>query len=345
MAYSRHDHDDDHIRKQRKYNHQPLGVLMSNTTITPNMGLVVPVVGVDPGPDWANNLNASLTTIDGHNHVPGSGVQITPNGLNINVDLPFNNNNATLLRSTRYSPQSANLNGVSDLGCLYVVSADLWYNDGSGNQIRFTQSGSIVGATGTITGLPSGTASASYAAGTFVFQSATNTAANIDGASYILRNSTASSNGLTLAPPNAMASSYGLVLPTIPAETALLSIDTSGNITSGQITNGLNVITSNTNNSSGGLSIVRGTINTATATEVTGEGFSFSVTGTGAATVTFTTAFAGLPVVVASPVSFANGIVSIGSIGFSSFTFLQQNYVTQGSVDGEISFIAIGIRA
>jgi hypothetical protein len=203
---------------------------MNNTTISPNMGLIIPTVSVDPGPDWANNINASLSIVDQHNHSSGQGVQINPSGLNINSDLPFNNNNATLLRSVRFTSQSAALSGSTDLGCLYEAGVDLYYNDGNGNQIRITQSGNVAGASGTITGLPSGTASASFGSGTFVFQSATNTAANIDGGSYLLRNSSANSFALTLSPPNAMVANYNLFLPSIPSTQSFLTLDTSGNI-------------------------------------------------------------------------------------------------------------------
>lgn len=204
---------------------------MANTTISPNMNLIVPTVGVEAGPTWASDLNASLTIIDGHNHTSGQGVSITPGGLNINSDLPFGINNATLLRSVRFSPQLTTLSSATDIGCLYEAGVDLYYNDGNGNQIRITQSGSVSGSAGTITGLPSGTASAAYQSvpKTFVFQSSTNTSANLDGASLILRNLSASSNGLTLSPPSALASNYTLTLPTIPSSTSFVTMDSSGN--------------------------------------------------------------------------------------------------------------------
>ncbi len=204
---------------------------MANYTVSPNMGLAVPTVGVDPGPDWANNLNADLTVLDSHNHAPGSGVQINPNGININQDLPFNNNNATLLRSVRFNPQSTTLALITDIGCLYETGVDLYYNDGNGNQIRITQSGGIAGTPGSIGGLVP-PASVTYVSvdKTFVFQSAASTPANIDVASIILRNLVANSKGLTLSPPNAMANDYTITLPALPSTTSVLTMDTSGNI-------------------------------------------------------------------------------------------------------------------
>lgn len=199
-------------------------------TISPNMSMPIPIPGVTTGPDWANDINASLTIIDGHNHSPGSGVQITPSGININSDLTCNNSNITAIRASRFQIQSSALATASDLNQFYDVNGDAYFNDGAGNQIRITQGGSLAGAAGTITGLPSGTASASYSAGTFVWQSATNTAANMDAGSYIFRNNTASSNGVTLSPINALGSNYTLYLPTIPVSQKIMTLDAAGNM-------------------------------------------------------------------------------------------------------------------
>lgn len=198
--------------------------------LSPNMNLPISTIGVDSGLNWELNLNSGLSLIDLHDHTPGKGVALTPTSLNINADFPFNNNNLTFAKSVRFQSQPSALSGVSDLGCLYESGVDLYYNDGSGNQIRLTQAGSIVGAAGTIAGLPSGTASAAFAAGVFTFQAATATGANIDGASFIFRNNTANSHGLTLSPPNAMAADYSLILPALPGATSFLTLDTSGNI-------------------------------------------------------------------------------------------------------------------
>jgi hypothetical protein len=215
------------------------------------MNLPVPVVGVDPGPDWATQINNCLALIDSHTHTTGSGVQINPSGININADLSFAGNNLTLVRSTRFQNQTSTLSGVSDLNCAYSsgTAGDLYYNDGSGNRIRLTQSGSIVGTTGSIGGLVS-PASATYipASQKFVWQSAANTAANLDCGSVIFRNITASSYGLTLAPPSSLALNYTITLPAIPAASGnFLTIDTSGNISSNVKIDGTTLLnTSNT---------------------------------------------------------------------------------------------------
>lgn len=203
---------------------------MANT-ISPNMGLVIPGVGTEIGPNWANDLNGSLSTIDGHNHTPGSGVQITTQGLNINADLPMNLNNLITIRSIRWTPQSGILIGSSDVGCAYVNGVDLYFNDVNGNAIRMTQGGGVAGAPGNISGLvPPATFSYISINKTFVAQSGVNIPASFDGGNVILRNITANSKGVTLSPVSSLATNYTLTLPTIPATQTFLTIDTSGNI-------------------------------------------------------------------------------------------------------------------
>lgn len=205
---------------------------MAFETISANMSLPIPSVGNTSGPTYASDVNSCLTIIDQHNHTPGLGVPVPTSGLSIDADLPFNNVNATNLRSVRFQPQGAVLSNPSDLGCLYEVNDDLYYNDGNGNNIRITENGAVAGTPGSIANLVS-PASASYvsATSTFVWQSNTNTPANMDAASYIFRNLVANSKALTLSPPNAMASNYSLVLPALPVQQNIMTLDASGNIT------------------------------------------------------------------------------------------------------------------
>ncbi len=200
---------------------------MPNYLLTPLMNLHNPVPGVDPGPDYALNLQVSLNTIDQHNHSLGSGNVINPSGLNINTDLPFNSNNATLLRSTRFVSQASPLNLATDLNALYVSNGNLYYNNSTGTQVQIT-SGSTVNATSS--GIASGTATAGFVGGVLVVDSATNTPANIQAGSLLIGNNTAGSNFITLSAPSALASSYSLVLPQIPASPQFVTLDTSGNL-------------------------------------------------------------------------------------------------------------------
>lgn len=210
-----------------------------STLLTPNMSLPVPVVGVEPGPQFAEDVNNCFTLVDSHNHAPGSGVQIDPTGLDINADLTMQANNLIEIRSLRLAQQTEALELPTDLSCIYDVDGDMYFNDGLGNQIRLTQNGSIVGTAGSISGLVA-PATASYVGAneTFVWQSDVDTAANLDCRAVILRTDTPSSAGITVRPPASIASDYDVVLPALPGATALVAIDSSGNMTAPYPTTG-----------------------------------------------------------------------------------------------------------
>lgn len=202
---------------------------MADTTLSPNMALPVPTVSEAPGPDWADYINSCMSVIDQHNHTDGSGVPITPAAISMNADLPFNQKNATQVRSIRLFPQTATFSAAADIGCVYEVGVDLYYRDGNANNIRITQSGAVSGASGTITGLPSGTASAVFSAGTFTFQSATSTPAAFRHGPLSIGEQTASPNFVTLQSPTALASSYSLTFPTaLPAGVRFVTLDNTG---------------------------------------------------------------------------------------------------------------------
>jgi hypothetical protein len=210
---------------------------MPNTTTSQYMLLPVPVPTVDPGPQYATDLNTCLTTIDQHDHSTGKGTPVTPSGLNINADLSYASGgtsyNAKSLRSIRFTAQPSPLSLATDLGCVYESGVDLYYNDGNGNQIRMTNSGSVAGGAGSIGGLTP-PASVTYNSGTqtFVFQSTTATAANLDAGSLIIRQVLANAKGITLSSPSALANNYTLTLPTgnASASNSFVVSDTAGNL-------------------------------------------------------------------------------------------------------------------
>lgn len=194
---------------------------------SPNMGLPVPVVGSEPGPDYASDINSSLTLIDQHNHNAGSGVQITPGGININSDLTFQSNRAISVGSMVFSP---NVGALATINTIYQQDLDLYFIDGAGNNVRITQSGGVAGSPGSISNLVA-PASASYVAGqsAFVWQSDANIAANLDAGSLKMRNiSPNSTYALNLQPPAALSSNYNVTLPSLPASTKLLTMSSSG---------------------------------------------------------------------------------------------------------------------
>lgn len=199
------------------------------STTTPNMNLTNPTSGTTPGPDWATQISGDFDAIDAHDHTSGKGVPITPDGMNINADLPFAGNSATNVKSVNLAQQSA---ALSDIDSVYDVSGDLYFTDGAGNQIRITQSGSVTGSTGTITGLPSGSASAAFSAGTFTFQSATSTPATMSMGPIKTGAASASPYFVTITASSSMAADYGLTLPAdAPAANQVLVSDGSGTFT------------------------------------------------------------------------------------------------------------------
>jgi hypothetical protein len=194
---------------------------------SPNMSLIIPNVSQEFGPAYAQDINSSLGTLDSHNHSPGNGVQITPAGLNINTDLTFLSNNATRLRSARFTlyPNIGAFGATaSDVACLLAVGVDLYYIDGSGNQIQITKSGFVNSGAGSISGLsgfPNASASYNGGTGTFVWDQGISQAANMDAATLIIRYPgsypTPAGNYIALQAPTTLATGYALTFPnTLP---------------------------------------------------------------------------------------------------------------------------------
>lgn len=216
------------------------------STMSPNMNMPISTVGVDTGTTWEQNLNASLSILDGHDHTPGKGVPITPSGLNINAPVDFQNQQAINLMGVKFTPQLSDLT----LNEVYVQGVDLYYNDSNGNVIQLTASGSV---NATSSGISDGTATASFVAGVLVVNSAPLTPANIQVGSVKLGNNVASSKFLTLSPPNAMAADYTLTLPSLPGVTSFVTLDTSGNFAAATTIDGTTIV-----NNAGVLSATAG---------------------------------------------------------------------------------------
>lgn len=203
---------------------------MADFSNSSNMSLPIPTVGTAPGPEWATLLDSCLTILDGHSHVPGSGVQITSAALNINADLSMGGNSLLLTKSMQLVAQSS----PPASGSLYRSGVNLYYVDGNGANIPLTNAGTIAGASGSISGLDptiSPFPSAAYVSlsSTFVWQSGTNIAANMDFASAVLRNSSPNSTyALTLSPPDSLGVNYGLTLPTLPSSNSFMALSTTG---------------------------------------------------------------------------------------------------------------------
>lgn len=200
---------------------------------TPNMGMLLPVPTVTPGPTYASENNDAFEVVDSHDHSSGKGVPVPSDGININADLSFNNFNATTLRSVRFTSQGSPLSLPADLSCLYVSMGNLFYNNQLGQQVQIT-SGAAIDATsiGGIGGdYATSTALEFYTTftRTFTFWSANNVPANLDAGSVTIREVTTSPHGLTLASPTGLAADYTITMPpALPASTASLVVSPSG---------------------------------------------------------------------------------------------------------------------
>lgn len=201
--------------------------------LSPNMSLPIPGVGTEAGPNYAFDVNSSLTLVDQHDHSPGKGVQITPAGININNTLTFSGNNATNLGNLSFASPGSN----SILQSLYVAPGsepvpinDLFFIDGAGNIIQLTAGGEV---NATIASIPG----ESYAAGTFTWKQGTGstTPANFDIGGITIRPTIAATSfGVNIIASNSMASLYTLTLPVSQAVSNNAFITTT---TSGQLSN------------------------------------------------------------------------------------------------------------
>jgi hypothetical protein len=227
---------------------------MSSPVITPNMSLTEPIVGGTTGGtsviDYGPLVNQNFVILDGHNHAPGSGVQIPPAGLNINTNLPFQGNSITELNSLVFNGA---VTGMGQLLSLYTNGTDLFYEDIHGNSIQLTKAGGPNAGTGNIQGLPStpiGGAGISWVNGTSTFQflvDAGTVGANIDVGSATLRYpgsypTPSGSNWITLEVPSSISSGYSITLPVAPPSSiSLVQMSSTGvlsasNTVSGNVT-------------------------------------------------------------------------------------------------------------
>jgi hypothetical protein len=196
-------------------------------TISPNMQLVVPTVGSEPGPQYASDVNTSLALIDQHDHSPGRGVAITPSGININQNLNFHDFAAISLSYLSLVAGASATTTVQAISSAPTAGInELWYTDSNGTSTQITSNGVVNATAAAIPG-------ESYNAGTFIWtqtqSSLPTTPANFDIGSIVLRPNTAgTTNGITLTPPSGISSAYQISLPNLPGSTSFMAISSSG---------------------------------------------------------------------------------------------------------------------
>ena len=151
---------------------------------TPFMGLPIPQVLTTKGPDYASQINQSLTLIDSHDHTPGKGVRIGVAALNINADLSLNGYNLTQIRAARLINESTALATPFDVTSVYAMEGDLYYNNAANVPVQLTAGNSLnaasVGGIGGDYATSSASVNYSSTTRTFAFFSSSGTRAFMD---------------------------------------------------------------------------------------------------------------------------------------------------------------------
>ncbi len=214
---------------------------------TPNMNIQIPVVGVTDGPEWAEIINEAFETVDNHDHSPGNGQPVTPDGLNLNGNVNFQDNFEDNVGGVRLTQQGTVLATANDVRMLYSVGGDLYYNNEDGTDIKITDgaglNASTIGGIGGDYGASDATLNYSELSKTFVFNQDVDERANIDVADVTIRDDATSANGITLKSPVALGSSYDMTLPTgLPVASQLVLLSPSGQISTSSPTSDLEVI-------------------------------------------------------------------------------------------------------
>jgi len=200
--------------------------------ISPNMNLNIPTPTVTPGPQYAEDISSNFSVIDAHDHSPGSGSPVSLSGIIANVDFSMSTYGINSLKSLSLLNQSV-APGLA--GSIYMSGNNLFWKDGTGSYNVQITNGNAVAVSGAVgfTGLPSGTASAAYLSGTgtFRFQSATNTAAQLDVGSVLVRKLTASSAAVTIQSSASLTADYSMTLPAaLPSSNSFIQSDNAGNL-------------------------------------------------------------------------------------------------------------------
>jgi hypothetical protein len=207
---------------------------------SPNMSLQIATPGstggignAPTGQDYATQTSNSLTIIDAHSHLPGSGVPITTGAININGDLTFNAFNVTNQRASRFISQAATLALPSDVLQIYVSNNNLYYNNASGTPVQITNGSSLAG----------GGSSGNSLLYSYLAVSANKTILSTDVISYFDVNT--GSSAITFTLPQASA---------IAAGTYYIFKDASANASSNNIT--INVASGSGNQIDGSSSYI-----------------------------------------------------------------------------------------
>ena len=207
--------------------------------ITPLMGLLLPDVNVTLGPIWASELNTALSSIDSHDHTTGKGKKIPlSTGVNINADIDLTSTyNMINARSLRFLNNASVLIGTTDVGCVYEVAGDLWYNNGAGVPVHITSGAGLAFASlGTIGGDygPGDPAEVSYSAllSEYTFTQDPGVAAAINTGDIYIYDTVLGGKYVHLKVKSGLIANYDFEFPdTLPSSDAVMVLSSTGKVT------------------------------------------------------------------------------------------------------------------
>ena len=109
---------------------------------TPNMGLVLPEVGVDSPNLSANLTNEAIRKIDRHNHSPQGGVKISADRVDFTSGMDVNNQSLVNVKEITFR-ENSDQSGDIPVGALFARGGDLIYKDLRGRETRITLNGLV----------------------------------------------------------------------------------------------------------------------------------------------------------------------------------------------------------
>lgn len=208
------------------------------------MGLTIPTVSITTGPQYASRVNASLNTINQHDHSTGNGNLVPSAGIGIDADLPFNGFSPSGMASAKFQDQAT---PTSANGYFYMSGGDIyWYNITNATSVQITSGSSVVGAVGNITGLTTpaeadSTAQTGTSAQDGYFSWYQNKALGqfakmLSGPVLIFDTASGVTNSVQLKSPASLPSSFAITLPSaLPESTLPMNISATGVMTSAQV--------------------------------------------------------------------------------------------------------------
>lgn len=215
---------------------------MANTTTTPNMNLILPIVGIEIGPDWASEINSAFNLIDTHDHTSAKGTRIPIAGISVNATLNMGDFGLSNVLNLGCKNNSVAISATTYKNSVYVAAGELYYNDNSGNQIKLTSAGGInLSSIGQIGGdYSTSTASVAYstAGTTFTFTKDTGLYAKVNIGDLKVFEIVASGKYVEFKAPTSLAADYSLTLPAaLPSIAGFLQCSTAGVLSFGNTIN------------------------------------------------------------------------------------------------------------